>query len=267
MKATDIIQKLTSELENTPQVKSFVVVGSQVRNRIYVASEYSDIEAYIIVDDNDVVQIQTQLPDIVNRLGKVLFSYHNQWAGFSTVFDDLTRLELPLAKLSQLESVFSRPKAQEVRVIFDRTDGILQSALEKRTDKIDFEMFFQDLVKDFWYMAIVGVQYYKKGEIWNSRSVLQILQSSLIKLFELYNDPNILLLETNKRIEQFLTKEQIAMLKEVSPGYEEQQVVLALKRIIDLYPQISQQTKDKYKYSYDQQIEEEISRKLWQLLG
>ena len=57
------------------------------------------------------------------------------------------------------------------------------------------------------------------------------------------------------------------MLKEVSPGYEEQQVVLALKRIIDLYPQISQQTKDKYKYSYDQQIEEEISRKLWQLLG
>ena len=138
--------------------------------------------------------------------------------------------------------------------------------LDKRTDSIDLEKIFQYQVTDFWYMAIVGVQYYKTGELWHSRSALQILQSSLIKLFELYNDPTILLLETNKRIEEFLTQEQVMLLKEVSPAYDREQIVVAYKRIFKIYSGMSQQIKDKYKYPYEEQMAEKISSKLLSLL-
>lgn len=266
MQASDIIKKLTNELSDNPSIKALLLVGSQARNTIYRASQHSDIEAYIVVEDCDVEDIEKELFHTVKRIGRVIFSYKNQWAGFSTVFEDLSRLELPIAKLSQLEFVFSRPKAQEIEVLLDKTDGILMTILDKRTDSIDLEKIFQYQVTDFWYMAIVGVQYYKTGELWHSRSALQILQSSLIKLFELYNDPTILLLETNKRIEEFLTQEQVMLLKEVSPAYDREQIVVAYKRIFKIYSGMSQQIKDKYKYPYEEQMAEKISSKLLSLL-
>jgi hypothetical protein len=266
MQASDIIKKLTNELSDNPSIKALLLVGSQARNTIYRASQHSDIEAYIVVEDCDVEDIEKELFHTVKRIGRVIFSYKNRWAGFSTVFEDLSRLELPIAKLSQLEFIFSRPKAQEIEVLLDKTDGILKTILDKRTDSIDLEKIFQYQVTDFWYMAIVGVQYYKTGELWHSRSALQILQSSLIKLFELYNDPNILLLETNKRIEEFLTHEQINMLKEVSPAYDNNEIVHAFEKIIDTFPRISRQVKGKYGYYYDEKIEKQISAQLVNLL-
>lgn len=266
MKASDIINKLTNELSTNTLIKALVLVGSQARKKIYEASEYSDIEVYIVVEDKDVEEMEKQLLSVVSNIGNNIFSYKNRWAGFSTVFEDLSRLELPVVKLSELNLVFSRPKAQEVKVLFDKTDGLLHASLDKRTDSMDFEELFAYEVTDFWYMVIVGVQYYKKGESWNSRSVLQILQSSLIKLFELYNDPNILLLETNKRIEEFLTHEQINMLKEVSPAYDNNEIVHAFEKIIDTFPRISRQVKGKYGYYYDEKIEKQISAQLLNLL-
>lgn len=266
MNPAQLIEKLTKELSNSNLVKAFVLVGSQARETVYKASEYSDAEAYIVVNDEDVEEIEKQLPQVVRKLGKIIFSYKNQWAGFSTVFDTLLRLELPIAKLSELESIFSRPKPQEVKILFDKTNGKLEEALDNRPETIDFEKLFQDKVIDFWYMLILGVQYYKKGEIWNSRSVLQILQSSLIKLFELLNNPSILLLETNKRVEQFLTKEQIELLREVSPSFDEKSIHFALKRIPEIFSKVSTQIEDKYHFTYNKQIGKAVKTKLLEII-
>lgn len=154
----------------------------------------------------------------------------------------------------ELAAVFSRPKAQQVKV------------LNSRPPTIDFEKLFQDKITDFWYMIIVTVQYYKKGEIWNSRSCLQILLSTLIKLMELTEDPKILLLETNKRIEEFLSDEQIDLLKIVSPAYDRDQISQSFKKILEVFPEICQKTADKYNYQYRKDIEDKIKPKLLKLL-
>ena len=255
MNPSKIVDTLTNKLSNDPLIKGFVLVGSQARKTIYKASQYSDMEAYIIVNDEDVEKIEKQLPSLVKSLGKVIFSYKNQWSGFSTVFDDLFRLELPIVKISELRSVFSRPRAQVVEVLIDRTNGKLQSALDKRPQMIDKEKLFQEKTTDFWYMIILGVQYFKKGEIWNARSVLQILQTSLIKLFEILNDSEALLLETNKRVEQFLKTDQIKLLKEVSPAYEEREIKESLKRIVQIFSEISGQIEKKYHFTYNKEVE------------
>lgn len=157
MNPSQAIEKLTAEFSNNKLAKAFVLVGSQARETIYKASGYSDAEAYIVVNDEDVEELEKQLPQIVEQLGKVLFSYNNQWAGFSTVFESLFRLELPIVRLSELKSIFSRPKLQTVKVLLDKTSGKLGEILDKRPETIDLEKLFQNKVIDFWYMLILGV--------------------------------------------------------------------------------------------------------------
>lgn len=263
----DLIKLLTQQLDKNNYVTGLVLVGSQVRKDIYVADKYSDLEAYIIVKDENAEDLQKLLPGLISKLGQIVFSYKNRWAGFSTVFEDLFRLELPIAKQSELFSVFCRPKAQIVKILIDKTNGKLNSALSARPNNIDYEQLFQDNVKDFWYMVIVAVQYYKKGESYNSRSTLQILTSSLIKLLELLQDSRIVLLESNKRIEQFLSIGQIELLKKVSPQYNNDQIKESLKKIIDIFSDVSKQVSDKSNYRYEKNIEDKISRKLLELLN
>ncbi len=261
-----LISKLTKELEDNPLVVGFVLVGSQAREDAYLASKYSDLEAYIIVSDGSIKKVESQLAGIVNKLGKVIFSYKNRWAGFSTVFEDLFRLELPIVDESNIANVFSRPKAQTVEVLIDKTNGKLQKALDNRPETLDFQSIFQFQVTDFWYMAIVATQYWKKGEFYNARSALSIITSSLIVLFELLNEPSILLLETNKRIEKFLTSKQIKTFEQITAAYDRNGIKLALKSILDIFSKTSEQVSKKYGYTYLENVEHEIKPKLTDLL-
>lgn len=258
----EIISALKVELEKNPKVVALVLAGSYARETVYKADPYSDMEMYVVVEDDQKEDLESKLPEIVNNLGKIIFSYQNLWAGFSTVFENLFRLELPVVKRSDILSAFSRPKAQEVKIIFDKSDGELEKVLEKRPESLDFEKVFQEQITHFWYMAILAVQYFKKGEIYNSRSALGILQSSLIKLFEMLQDPNILLLETNKRVEQFLSVKQLEFLKKLSPAYDQEQIRSTLLEILDVFAQTTKEVAEKYQYKYDQEIETKIRPKL-----
>lgn len=260
-----IVSILRDECDKNATILGLVLVGSQARKDIYTAGEHSDFEVYIIVKDGETDNIEKQLPDLVNKLGKVIFSYKNRWAGFSSVFEDLFRLELPIAEISELSQVFSRPKAQTAKILIDKTDGLLKKSMKSRPETIDYERLYQEKVSDFWYMLVVAAQYYKKGEYYNTRSVLNILQSTLIKLFELLNDPKILLLESNKRIEEFLSKDQLKLLQHVSPSYEREQIYQGLLNIIDIVPVLFREVAEKYNYSLDT-LESEIKPKVLKLL-
>lgn len=262
----DVIEDLTEKLKQNSSVVAFTLVGSQARKDVYKATEHSDMEAYIVVKDEATEEVEQQLPHLVSQLGNVLFSFKHQ-VGFVAVFDDLFRLELPVIKLSDIESLFSRPKAQVVDVLIDNTNGQLEKVLNARPEAIDYAKLFEDKVTNFWYWQILAVQYYKKGEYYNSRAVVGINTSALIKLFELLNDPTILLLETNKRIEQFLTEEQLELLKEISPVYNNQEIKQSIIKSMEIFSETTKAVKDKYSYSYDESLEGKIKPKLLELLS
>lgn len=260
------IKALEKEFANNKKIKGLVLVGSSTGKLTYQASPHSDIEIYVIVNDEDAELVKKDLPHLVSGLGKVTFSYQNRWAGFSAVFDDLLRLELPIAKISELKSIFSRPKAQSVQVLLDKTNGKLENTLNERPEEINYEAEFKERVLDFWYMATVGAQYFKKGEFYNARSVLNILQSTLIKNYELLNNPKILLLESNKHIEGFLNEEQISNLKNLSPNYDKNNIKKAYLDIFRLFTKSCKVIEAKYKYSYNK-IEDKLSEKLASLIS
>lgn len=260
-----IINELTEEFNKNPSIIAFTLVGSKAREDVYRATEYSDMEAYVITGDEDAEKVEQQLPDLLSKFGNVLFSFQHQ-IGFVAVYEDLFRIELPVIKQADMESLFSRPKAQVVKVLIDRTDGELEKVLANRPDITNYAELFKDKVINFWYWQILAIQYFKKGEFYNTRAVLGINSSALIKLFELLNDPTVLDLETNKRIERFLTEEQLTCLSETSPAYKPEQIKQALNRIMDIFPDVIKAVKNKYGYNYDESIEEKVKPKLLELL-
>ena len=261
-----LISQLREKFETNPLVEAFVLVGSQARDDVYTASKYSDMEAYVIAKDKDADALEKELPDLIRETGTIIFSFRHA-IGFVAVYDDLFRLELPVIKESGLKGLFNRPKAQAVKVLVDNTGGKLEKILANRPVEIDYAKDFRDKVTNFWFWHILAIQYFKKGEFYNTRAVLGIHASMLIWMFELLNDPNTLLLETNKRIEQFLTKEQQKLLEEISPAYNQQQIEQSLRWIMEIVPQTTKSIKEKYGYVYDETLEEKVKPKLLELLG
>jgi streptomycin adenylyltransferase len=260
-----LITQLQKEFEQNHLVKAFVLVGSQARDDIYAATKYSDMEAYVITKDEDAEVLEKQLEVILQKTGLVLFSFKHA-VGFVAVYEDLFRLELPVIKESGLEGLFNRPKAQVVKVLIDKTGGKLEKILAKRPEKIDFAKEFSIKVTNFWFRQILAVQYFKKGEIYNTRAIIGTQISALIWMFELLNDPKILLLETNKRIEQFLTAEQLRGIKEVAPAYDQKEIKQALLVLLEIFPKTIEMISNKYAYSYDDCLEVKIKTKLLSLI-
>lgn len=261
-----IISRLKEILETNKSVLGLVLVGSQTENKVYLPTAHSDIEAYIIVEDSDVGRVEKELPLIVNKLGVVVFFYKNRWAGFSTLFENLIRLELPVVKVSDLPTSFSRPTAQTVKVLIDKTQGKLENVLARRPRELDYEKLFQENYLDFWYMTVVGIQYLKNGELFNSRKVLLILLTSLIKNFELLQDRKILLLEERKRVEKFLNAEQLNLIKVINLAYNPDEVKKSYIKTMDYFSSSSKQVFQKYNYNYNSEIEDKIKQKLLHLL-
>ncbi len=260
-----IISQLTKEFEKNSSVIALVLIGSYARENVYRAGPYSDLEVLIIVEDKNTQKIKQELPKLVTKFGEVLFSFKHA-IGFVAVYGDLFRIELPVIKLSEMKSVFSRPKAQAVKILIDKTNGELEEILVRRPDSIDYEQLFKEKMVNFWYWQIIGVQYFKKGEIYNSRAILNIHASALIKLFELLNNPEILLFEANKRVEEFLTKNQLKQLKDITPGYHKNKIKKALERTMIIFPQLFDQIKNKYGYSFDKSLEKKLKTKILKLL-
>lgn len=262
-----IIAKLETEIAKKPYIIGFVLVGSYTRKEVYGATEFSDLEAYVIVEDSDTSKVEKDLVEIVGKLGKVIFHYKNRWSGFSVVFENLFRLELPVVRGSDIKNVFTRPIAQPVEVLIDRTGGELKKVLAARPKELNFESVFQETFLDFWYMAVLAVQYLKKGEYWNTRHAQEVvLVPSLIKLFELLDNKDLLLLESNKRIEAFLDGKKLEILKNVSTLYEANDIRGALKMCIKEFAGVCEQIKEKYGYKYQEEVVGKIKPQLENLL-
>ena len=258
-----IISKLKEDISKKPYVIGLVLVGSYVREKVYSANEYSDMEVYIMVEDRSVSKVEKDLVEITKKLGKIIFHYKNRWAGFSVVFDNLFRLELPVVKQSDIINVFSRPTAQPIKILIDKTNGELKKALDTRSKEIDIESLFQETFLDFWYMAVLAVQYFKKGEYWNARHAQEVvLVPALIKLFEILDNKEALLLETNKRIEQFLSEERLNVLKKISSVYNSDNIKDVLKISMGEFASVCNKIKEKYGYKYEEDIVDKVKPKL-----
>lgn len=261
----EIVKDLVKVFDQDSRILAFTLVGSQAREDVYKSTKHSDLEAFIVVDDSNIEKIESELPSIYSKYGQILFSFKHD-IGFMAIYDNLFRIETPVIGISDIKGLFNRPKSQVVKVLIDKTEGKLDDILNSRPLTIDYEKIFKDKVVNFWNWNIIGAQYLKKGELYNSRAVLNIQSSTLVKLFELLNNPEILLLEPNKRIEQFLNEDQIEILSKLTPSYDSTQIEKALKEAMEIFPKVFSDIKQKYGYEYDVQLEKIVKPRIESLL-
>ena len=153
-----------------------------------------------------------------------------------------------------------------MKVLVDKTDGKLDKILTSRPDEINYAKEFKNKVVNFWFWQILAVQYFKKGEIYNARAVMNIHASVLIWMFELINNPKILLLETNKRIEQFLTPEQLVYISDITPANNSKAVYSSITKVTKIFLDTITEIKNKYGYEFDESLEKKLQPKLQSLL-
>lgn len=262
-----LLTRLTSSFRKQPSVLAFVLVGSRTAHGAYNATEHSDIEAYCIVSDGSKTSFETYLNEYLKTTGSVIMTYRNQWAGICTVYDDLLRLELPVVERSLMRDTFSRPKKQPVKVLFDRTSGELAGVLDARPDSIDLKREYNYLVEDAWYMLVVSCQYYKKGEYWNARHVMEVvLIPRLVRLMQMESRSDALLLESHKRLEQFLTENHLTIIKTLSVSYDAEAIRTSLDVYLNALPGIARSVAGTYGWVYARDVEKHCTLKLSILL-
>lgn len=260
------INKVKELFLNDKRVTASILVGSYARKTIYKATIYSDIEIYVFVRDKVFDEFKKDLKKLPPKIGKVIFYYSNQWAGFSMVFKNLQRLELPLVKLSEAKIILSRPVQQEIKVLFDKSKT-LNKIIKNRPISINYKVFFKSQYQDFWYMATYTAQAIAKGEYWLARQAMSVsLHPIIIRLLYLHTNPQALNLEDRKRIEEILPKNGLKILKDISSNYDKDPILKSFLKTLGIFSIAVDKIVQKQKFNYDKKKEEEIFSKIKYLL-
>lgn len=222
-KASAVVDKTVSYLSKCPGVAALVLAGSQVEGVRFVADQYSDIELYVVALDEKYSEVEKAVQKTQDLFAKeaVVLAYKNQWAGWSVLFADLLRLELPVVKASE-KQVFSRPKQPKIKVLYSRPGFHLQT---KSVGDAGDKKPIDNAIKDFWYMAVYAAQHIGRGEIWLAREAVRIsLQGKIKRLIQDLNHSDV---EADKRIELVWSPSELAILKETSCAYDRQDLIRA----------------------------------------
>lgn len=225
-----VIKQVVKELSKSEAVAALVLTGSQVKGAKFEADQYSDIELYVVAYDESFKQAKQQVRTIQNIFkSDVVLAYENQWAGWSILFKNLLRLEIPLVRASN-KNVFSRPKEQKIKILYQKP-GFKLKSIETEPEKCreQYKALSKEEIKDFWYMTVYAAQHIARGEIWLAREAVRIsLQKKVKSLIELVYYPESLVLDPNKRIEQTWNQISLKILKETSSAYNKVEVTEAL---------------------------------------
>lgn len=151
-RASVIIKKVVQHLSSLEGIAALVLAGSQVKTSRFPADAFSDIELYVVAYDQEYENLEKEIQSIQKIFdpSEVVLSYKNQWAGWSILFMDLLRLELPLVKASE-DNVFTKSRSEPIEILYAKHGFTLKMGpVKKQKDKKTLE----DSIKDFWYMAV-----------------------------------------------------------------------------------------------------------------
>lgn len=229
-RASLIIRKVVDKLSQFDGVAALVLTGSQVKGNKFPPDQFSDIELYVVAFDKNFEQVENEVQGIqkIFEGDEVILAYKNQWAGWSVLFSDLLRLELPLVKASD-ETVFARSEEQKIEILHLKPDFILKKGSKEKIKNSDSpEKMLEQAIKDFWYMAAYAAQRIGRGEVWLARDAIRISMQGKVKrlLQEIYHK-DTLALDRDRKIELTWSKEELGILKETSSTYDRDNIVRA----------------------------------------
>lgn len=220
----EVIDKTVNYLSQDEGVGALVLVGSQVEGGPFPADEYSDIELYSFAIDEKYEEVKRKIEEIEKIFPDVVFSYENRWAGWSVLFSDFLRLELPIKRSTE---EFTHSDDQKENILYQKP-GFSINRGNERKEIPDARIGIEKAIQDFWYMAVWAAQHIARGELWLARGAIRIsMQGKVKRLIEETYHPESLGQYPDRRIELTWGEEELKILRETSAGYDRTEIVSA----------------------------------------
>jgi hypothetical protein len=229
-----MVRRLGALCQADPRIVAAFIGGSLATG---AADEYSDVDAYLIVEDGAYTSFLAEREAFMCQLGEPVLLEHFNGFGFDMVlfvFADGVKGELALAEASDFLHIHHGP----YRVLVDKA-GLLEGVTFP-VERVVIEEQRQHLlghIKAFWRGFLVISQALGRGTLLSAATYLEDVRRRLVSVCRLSADFR----DTggHPRLEAVLPPDLQETLVDVFPPLERQAMVEAARRMADLFRELA----------------------------
>jgi predicted nucleotidyltransferase len=230
-----VLQRFVEAATQDGRVVAAFLGGSLVTDR---ADEWSDLDIYLIVEDEAYDDFFAGRHDFVRKLGDpVLLEDFNAF-GFDMVlftFEDGAEGELALARESRFEHIHGGPH----EVLVDKK-GVLEGKMFAlyRPAEEDQRREVRDLIYSFWESASYFIKAMNRGQLWTAYGSLDEMRMKCLKLARLQRDFNTEQTAYSK-VQDVLPEEELAELAPTCCTLEAEAMREAASVLVRFYKRVA----------------------------
>jgi predicted nucleotidyltransferase len=245
-----IVRRLGTLCQTDPRIVAAFIGGSLATG---TADEYSDVDAYLIVEDSAYASFLADREAFMRQLGEPVLLEHFDGFGFDMIlfiFADGVKGELALAEASDFLHIHYGP----YRVLVDRA-GLLEGVTFP-VEQVAIEEQRQHLLghlKSFWRGFLVMSQALGRGNLLSAATYLEGARRRLVSVCRLsadFGDPG-----GHPRLEAVLSPDLQEALVDVFPPLERQAMIEAARRMADLFRELARPLAAQQRIAYPDGLE------------
>lgn len=247
------VERFRALCQADPRIVAAFVGGSLATG---TADEYSDIDVYLIIADEEYASFFADRAAFMRQLGEPVFLEDFDGFGFDMVlfiFEDGIKGELALAKASSFLHIHEGP----YRVLVDKT-GLLKEVTFP-IERVPVEEQRQNLIehlKFFWRGFLVMSQALGRGNLLSAATYLEGVRRRLVSVCRLsvdFQDGG-----GHPRLEAILPSHLQEALCDAFPPVEREAMVEAARQMADLFQQVARPLAAQQKIAYPNAIEQTV---------
>jgi len=208
-----LLKKIISLVEEDNRIRGLWAVGSMATGK---ADKYSDLDLYILIEQENYEQVFGERSSFAEKMGKVLSTFEVEWPNcqlYGVILENCVEVDLCYCKPEQVE-IFGTYK-----ILFDRR-GDLSDLLSKHT--VGFETDVKKRLTEHLDFAAYNILHAAnmlgRGEYWSSIRQLEILRKRIVSLIGLRTRTDVD--EEYRRLEHLVSEEENEALQKTLCDYD-----------------------------------------------
>ena len=245
---TAILKKISEALSSDNRVRALFVGGSFAADK---ANRYSDLDLYIVVDNEQYQQFVDDRLKMAQRVAPVLFhgdvlmDFHL----FIVIFENMVKADLGIAPVSNFAHIHTGP----FKVLLDR-DNLLDGVdFAEKVSRQSLRNELAEIAKWFWYdiFAIAGEM--RKDDFWTAHLVIERAREKLARLMSIRCAPQNEPRGYNK-LGRSVPPQDLAPLAKTFYRFDEKEMWESVNTMVDIFEKEARFLCGKYGISYPQHL-------------
>lgn len=229
MQATEsVLQKIAALVEEDKRIKGLWAVGSTATDK---TDKYSDLDLYILIENQDYLEVFEERASFAEQLGEVLSSFEVEWPNcqlYGVILESCLEVDICYCKPEQLE-IFG-----PFRILYDR-DGDLTQLLSKRMVQynVDVGKELKEHLDLAAYNVLHSINMLGRGELWSSLRQVEILRRRVVSLIGLRTRTDVS--EEYRRLESIVSESENLDLQKTLCNYNVKDLSEVIRAVTVLF--------------------------------